>query len=164
MPQSITLRPVTPEDESFLLELYASTRADELALTGWDERQQRAFVEMQFAAQQHYYRAKFPEAEHSIILLNGRRAGRLYAARRPDEIRILDITVAVEERNAGVGSSILKSLIREAGEGGASVRIYVERFNPSLRLFERLGFSSVESMPSHFLMELRPAALPDASS
>ena len=155
-PGSITLRPVSPDDESFLLELYASTRADELALTNWDERQRKAFVEMQFAAQQHYYRTQFAGAEHSIILMGDRPAGRLYVARRPEEIRILDITVAVEDRGAGVGSSTLKELIREAEESGASVRIYVERFNPSLRLFERLGFSSIQETPSHFLMEWRP--------
>ena len=157
MPSSITLRPVSSEDEKFLLELYATTRADELALTGWNEQQRQAFVEMQFAAQQHYYRTRFPEAEHSIILLNDRPAGRLYVARRPEEIRILDITVAAKQRNAGIGSSILKGLMQEAEERETGVRIYVERFNPSLRLFERLGFSSIESTPTHFLMEWRPA-------
>lgn len=156
-PRSITLRPVSPEDGKFLLELYASTRADELALTDWDERQRQAFVEMQFAAQQHYYGTKFPEGEHSIIVVNDQPVGRLYVARRPEEIRILDITVAVERRNAGVGSSILKALIEEATERETSVRIYVERFNRSLGLFERLGFSSIESLPSHLLMEWRPA-------
>src|SRR5688500_912719 len=82
MSSSITIRPVTSEDERFLLEVYAATRADELALTDWNERQRQAFVEMQFAAQQHYYRTQFPEAEHSIIFLNELRAGRLYVARR----------------------------------------------------------------------------------
>ena len=156
MPSSITLRPVSPSDESFLLEVYASTRADELALTDWNQQQRQAFIEMQFAAQQHYYRAQFPEAEHSIILLNNIRAGRLYVARRKEEIRILDIAMAVEHRNAGIGSTILKGLIREAEERGTSVRIYVERPNPSLRLFERLGFSSAETTPTHFLMEWQP--------
>ena len=30
-----TLRPATPSDEPFLLQLYASTRTEELAQTGW---------------------------------------------------------------------------------------------------------------------------------
>jgi hypothetical protein len=38
------------------------------------------------------------------------------------------------------------------------VRIYVERLNPSLSLFKRLGFTSIEGTPSHFLMEWRPGA------
>lgn len=155
---SITLRPVSPDDERFLIEVYGSTRVDELNLTNWSQRERQVFVEMQFAAQQQYYRSRFPEAEHSIILLNDRRAGRLYVARMEEEIRILDIAMAAEYRNAGIGSSILARLMTEAEKSAKPVRIYVERFNPSLRLFERLGFSSVENTPSHFLMEWRPGA------
>ena len=155
---AITLRPVGPDDERFLIDLYGSTRADELNLTNWSQRERQAFIEMQFAAQQQYYRSRFPEAEHSIILVDDRRAGRLYVARREEEIRILDIAMAAECRNAGIGSSILAGLMTEAAKSAKPVRIYVERFNPSLRLFERLGFSSVENSPSHFLMEWRPSA------
>jgi len=53
---SITLRPVTPEDETILLELYASTRADEMSLVPWSDEQKRAFVLAQFNAQQLHYR------------------------------------------------------------------------------------------------------------
>ena len=155
---AVTLRPVSADDERFLIELYGSTRADELNLTNWSHRERQAFVEMQFAAQQQYYRSRFPEAEHSIILLSGRRAGRLYVARSEEEIRILDVAVAVEYRNAGIGSSILEGVMAEAAKSDKPVRIYVERFNPSMQLFERLGFSSVENTPSHFLMEWRPSA------
>jgi ribosomal protein S18 acetylase RimI-like enzyme len=158
IPSAITFRPVTPDDQGFLLALYGATRADELALTGWNESQRQAFVEMQFAAQQQYYRSQFPEGEHTIILLNERPAGRLYIARREREIRILDIIVADEHRRAGIGSSILKELIREAEKRETGVRIYVERLNPSLSLFKRLGFTSIEGTPSHFLMEWRPGA------
>lgn len=164
IPSSITFRPVSPDDEGFLLALYAATRADELALTGWDESQRQAFVEMQFAAQQQYYRSQFPEAEHSIILIDERPAGRLYIARSDREIRILDIVVADEHRRAGIGSSILKGLMREAENRETNVRIYVERFNPSLSLFTQLGFTSVESTPSHFLMEWRPGASREGQS
>jgi GNAT superfamily N-acetyltransferase len=155
---SITLRPVRPDDERFLMEVYAATRTDELNLTNWSQRERQTFIEMQFAAQQQYYRSRFPEAEHSIILLNDLRAGRLYVARTEEEIRILDIAMAAEYRNAGIGSSILKGLMAEAEKSERPVRIYVERFNPSLRLFERLGFSSIENTPSHFLMQWRPDA------
>ena len=153
---TITLRPVSAEDERFLLEVYGSTREDELNLTNWSHRERQVFIEMQFAAQQQYYRSRFPEAEHSIILLNDRRAGRLYVARSEEEIRILDIAIAVEHRNTGIGTSVLRGLMAEAAKTEKPVRIYVERFNPSLRLFERMGFSSVENTHSHFLMEWRP--------
>lgn len=147
------LRPVTRDDEPFLIAVYGSTRAEELALTEWDESQRNGFVKAQFLAQSHYYQTTFPEAEHHIILSDDRPVGRLYVAKVEREIRILDITVLPEHRNGGIGASILKGLLYESEETGTPVHIYVESFNPSLRLFERLGFRRVDVSGIHFLME-----------
>jgi len=150
---SIKLRPVGPDDYAFLLEVYASTRADEMALVPWTAEQRQAFVKMQFAGQQEHYQKTFPTASHQIILSGGRPVGRLYVARLEQEIRIVDITLLPPERNAGIGSSLLSELLDEAGRVGKVVRIYVENFNPSLRLFERLNFEPVEQHGIHLLLE-----------
>jgi hypothetical protein len=47
---SPTLCPVQPDDQAFLLELYAVTRLDELELTDWNEEQKQAFIKMQAGA------------------------------------------------------------------------------------------------------------------
>ena len=47
---AIALRPIRPDDRSFLLAVYASTREPELAAVPWDAAQKAAFVEMQFDA------------------------------------------------------------------------------------------------------------------
>ena len=60
---SITLRPVLPEDEQFLLEVYASTRADELAQIPWGQDQLRAFLKMQLNARDQSYRMYYPEID-----------------------------------------------------------------------------------------------------
>jgi RimJ/RimL family protein N-acetyltransferase len=153
---SITCRPVGPDDDAFLLEIYASTRADEMALVPWTAEQRQAFVRMQFTAQQEHYQKKYPTANHEIILSSGRPVGRLYVARLEQEIRIVDITLMPRERNAGIGSSSLRGLLNEAGCTGKVIRIYVENFNPSLRLFERLGFRQIERHGIHILMEWSP--------
>ena len=155
---SITCRPVGPDDHAFLLEVYASTRADEMALVPWNDDQQQAFVKMQFAGQQEHYQKTYPAANHHIILSNGRPVGRLYVARLEQEIRIVDITLLPPERNAGIGSSLLSDLVDEAGRMGKVVRIYVENYNPSLRLFERLNFKPVEQHGIHLLLEWSPNA------
>src|SRR5262247_3015820 len=54
----VSFRAVGPEDEPFLMEVYGSTRAEELALTGWDEQQRGAFLKMQLDAQHVHYRGK----------------------------------------------------------------------------------------------------------
>ena len=67
-PSNITLRPADPDDYDFLVEVYGSTRAEELALVPWTTEQQQAFVRSQFAAQQDHYAKKYPAASHDIIL------------------------------------------------------------------------------------------------
>ncbi len=74
-------------------------------------------------------------------------------ARLEDEIRIIDFTVRRDQRNAGVGSFQLRQLLREAETVGKAVRIYVEDFNPSLRLFERMGFKPIADEGMNLLLE-----------
>jgi Acetyltransferases len=141
----IALRPITPEDESFLFEVYASTRADEMKLVPWSEAQQEEFLRMQFAAQHKHYQSEYPDADYQIILLHDRSIGRLYVDRRAAEIRILDVTLLPEYRNRGIGSPLIQALIAEGKNTGKAVSIYVDNFGGAASLFERLGFSKVEN-------------------
>ena len=152
-PSSITLRPVGPDDHDFLLEVYASTRAEELALVPWTSEQSDAFVRSQFNAQQEHYLKTYPGASHDIIMSNGRPVGSLYVARLDQEIRIIDITLLPAERNVGIGSYLINQLLDEAKQTDKITRIYVEEFNPSLRLFQRLGFSPSEQHGIHLLLQ-----------
>lgn len=152
-PSNITLRPVGPDDYDFLVEVYGSTRAEEMALVPWTNEQRDSFIRSQLNAQQDHYLKTYPGASHDIISANGRPAGRLYVARLDQEIRIIDITLLPDERNVGIGSYLIKQLLDEAERTERPVRIYVEEFNPSLRLFERLGFSPSEQHGIHLLLE-----------
>jgi RimJ/RimL family protein N-acetyltransferase len=151
----VRLRPVEPADEPFLLKVYESVRAAELAQVPWSAQQKEAFLRMQFEAQLLHYRTHNPDATYDIILLKGQPAGRLYVARREKEIRILDITVLPENRNQGLGTPVIRDLMNEAAATGKALTIYVESFNPSLRLFERLGFSKAEEDGVLYLMQWR---------
>ncbi|HKG46062.1 MAG TPA: GNAT family N-acetyltransferase [Pyrinomonadaceae bacterium] len=150
---TITLRPVAPDDYDFLIEVYGSTRAEEMALVPWTNEQRDAFIRSQFNAQQDHYLKTYPGASHDIILSNGRPVGRLYVARLDQEIRIIDITLIPAERNVGIGSYLIKQLLDDANQTGKVTRIYVEEFNPSLRLFQRLGFSPSEQHGFHLLLQ-----------
>lgn len=153
---TITLRPVGPDDHEFLLSVYASTRADEMALVPWTDEQCEAFVRWQFSAQQEHYAEHYPTANHDVIMFAGRPVGRLYVARLDHEIRIVDITLLPAERNAGIGTYLLKQLLDEADQTNRITRIYVEEFNPSLSLFKRLGFSPSEQNGVHLLLQAEP--------
>lgn len=149
----VFLRPITPEDDSFLAGLYASTRAEELAVTGWSDEEKGAFCLKQFDAQSVHYRENYPGASLQVIERAGEPIGRLYVARWEREIRIMDIALIPKHRGAGVGTKLLRELQDEACSAGKSLTIHVERFNPALRLYERLGFQMVEDKGVYLLMK-----------
>ncbi len=156
---TITLRPVLESDRPLLFELYASTRQAEMEQVPWTHAQQHAFLAIQFAAQTEGYRAKSPHAAHEMICVDERPVGRLYLDRLPDRLHIMDITVAPELRNAGIGSEVLAGILAEADREGKLVDIYVETFNPSLSLFKRLGFRTA-SQDGFLLLLERPRTNP----
>jgi ribosomal protein S18 acetylase RimI-like enzyme len=149
----LRFRPAESHDYPLLLNLYASTRAEEMALTNWDQTQKEAFIKMQFDAQQSHYQAYHPKAEHLLILLDDMPVGRLYLEDRPEEIHILDITVSPERRGAGLGTRVVKELMAESSASGKSLTIYVESYNRSLGLFQRLGFQKAGELGYSHLMK-----------
>jgi len=160
----VALRAVRPEDEEFLLDVYASSRADEMALVPWDEAQKRAFLRQQFEAQAAQYFARFPEAEYSIILYKDRPVGRFWTGKSPREIRLLDIAILPEFQNQGIGAALVKALIEEAEEANLPLRHMVFKLNiDALRFYERLGFAPIEDVGAYIHMERAPAA-PQTSS
>src|SRR5438045_8641889 len=148
----ISLRPITAEDDSFLAGVYASTRAAELAQTGWNEEEKALFCRRQFDAQTAHYSANYPGASFQVIERDGEPVGRLYVARWEKEIRIVDITLLPEFRGAGIGTKLLRELQDEASSAGKSLTIHVERFNPAQELYQRLGFQQVEDKGVYLLM------------
>jgi GNAT superfamily N-acetyltransferase len=150
---AIGLRPASAADEQFLLEVYATTRSEEMALVPWSEDQKKSFVSAQFQAQQDHYQKTYPDARHDVILLDGHAVGRLYVARLETEIRIVDVTLMPNYRKRGIGSALLRDLKEQANELRLPLRIYVETFNPSFLFFTHRGFVSGEQQGIHVLME-----------
>lgn len=153
MANAIQLRRICDDDREFLFRVYASTRAEELQQVPWDEQAKHNFLASQFGAQHRYYQQRFPHAEFQVILQEGEPAGRLYVDRRNDEIRIIDIALLPEFQRGGIGSELLKALLAEAAAAQLPVRIHVEKLNPALRLYERLGFRRTEDQDVYLLME-----------
>ena len=151
----VTYRSITDNDREFLYQLYASTRTEELALTDWDEAQKEAFLRMQFNAQHTHYQTYYAGAKFQIILLNDELIGRLYIAHWKSEIRLIDIALLPVHRGKGLGAAIIKKILAEAAAAGLPVRIHVEKFNPALRLYERLGFRPIEDKGVNWFMEWR---------
>jgi hypothetical protein len=90
------------------------------------------FLTQQFEAQHHHYQTYYVGHRSTIVLCAGEPIGGLYVAHWE----------------------------REGERAGSRVSIHVERFNPALRLYRRLGFRVVEERGApYYLMDWRPPAV-----
>jgi GNAT superfamily N-acetyltransferase len=158
--QNISLRPVQPTDEEMLRVLYSSSREHELAQVPWTPEQKHTFVLTQWQAQKRNNAIEHPHASHVLVCREGIPVGRLYLDRSGETFHILDVTLLPEHRNRGTGTYLLGEIMSEAARAGKAVTIFVESFNPSLRLFQRLGFTAVEQKGFHVLMKWCARSLP----
>jgi len=155
----ITLRPVQPADELFLFELYASTRADELAALAWDAATRQLFLRQQFQAQQAHYQSYYPTGDHQIICVAGVAAGRIYIERSVEKLHLLDIALLPAQRGRGIGGALMEVLLAETAQAALPVTLYVYRFDQRvLGWYERLGFAIIGDTGMYYLMERRQAA------
>lgn len=162
---AVHLQPVTPADEGVLLAIYAATRADEVALTGWNATTAAAFVRMQFDAQSTHYRQSHPAAQHALVVVGAHPAGRLWVDRSETALHVLDIALLPAWRGLGIGGLCLQRLLDEAAADGKTVTIHVETGNPARRLYERLGFAAQGPVRGiHQLMVWRAAATGQADT
>src|ERR1044071_7387946 len=113
-PESITTRSVKPEDQRFLVELYKSSRGDDLRGLGWDEQRISEFLDMQYAAQQNFHASDYRDAADELILLEDKPIGRLLIELRPHEIRCIDLGLLPEYRERGLGTGIIQKLKDQA--------------------------------------------------
>jgi len=136
----LSLRPAIPTDDTFLLALYGSTRAEELAAIDWPEQQKQLFLRSQFETQRRCY----PTADNQIILLQERPVGRIMVNRAAEAILLVDISLLPETRNAGIGTRLIRDLLSEAAAAAKPVKLHVLAASAARRLYERLGFREIE--------------------
>lgn len=154
--QDFALRPESDDDIPFLMRLYASTRERELAAIPWSAEQKQAFLASQFQAQRHHYRTHFDGCAFDVLEYSGIPVGRLYLDVRPSRLHVIDIALLPEWRGKGVGTAIFEALQALGRASGRSVGIFVEKFNPALRLYRRLGFTDIADHEVYLEMEWLP--------
>lgn len=150
----VTLRASTGDDREFLVGLYGSTRTD-LMLLPLDGDQRDALVRMQFHAQDLHYRQANPDASFDVVEVEGRPIGRLYVDGRADDIRIIDISLVPQHRNAGIGSALVRAVQHEAAASDRTVSLHVATDNRAAGLYERLGFRPAADLGVYRLLEWR---------
>jgi len=157
--QPFLLRPAAPDDDAFLRALYRATREPEIAAWGWPEPQITAFCDMQFLARSEGYRRDYPEAEYLVICAAHEGSiGRLTRARCEDRLALVDIAMLPAFRGHGAGTWAIRLLQQEAAAHAVPLDLHVERANPALALYRRLGFVVVSDDGIRFGMRWAPGS------
>lgn len=152
------LRPLRDADLPWLCDLYASTRAEEMALVPWPELVKRQFMEQQFALQHRHYVTHYPEADFwAIEHRHHGVSGNCYLLRTPPEHLIVHISLFPRARNGGLGSALIRQCQAQAMAQGCGVRLHVLQSNTGARrLYERLGFVAGDDEGAHLSMRWTP--------
>jgi len=159
---ALTLRRVGPDDEEFLVALYASTREEELAQVEWAEGQKDQFLRWQYGLQRSEYQTRFPDADYYIVLMDNQAAGRIWIGRDHQQIRLLDIALLPGFQNRGIGTILIRRLIDEASQTNKFLRHMVFVLNNDAhRFYEKLGFAVIEDLGAYKHMEWRPEGSSD---
>ncbi|MGH7443052.1 MAG: GNAT family N-acetyltransferase [bacterium] len=153
---SVTLREAGEADLKFLYQVYASTRAEEMAATGWSAAQAEAFLREQFRLQDTHYRKHYPGALFQVVLVDREPAGRLYEYADGKSVRVMDIALLPSFQRRGIGGILLRSLMDRADAGGWLLNLHVEFNNPIRDWYLRLGFKESPGDGVYVFME-RPA-------
>jgi GNAT superfamily N-acetyltransferase len=154
----LALRPRTDADLAFLAELYAATREEELRPVEWSSEQKLAFLRDQFEKQHAHYLLHYPTAEWFVIEHEGIPIGRFYVARTEGEIRLMDVSLLAEWRGRGTGTALMRALTERADSLGLMLGLHVEPYNPALRLYQRFGFTTVETRGVYLFMQRQVGA------
>lgn len=152
----LTFRRISDDDMPFLARVYASTRKETLAAVSMTDMQRAAILLLQFRAQHAHFQQHYPQADMLVVMGGGDDIGRLYLARWPARHGIIDIALLPEYRRHGAGGVMLRDLTEEAAAAGKDVSILVEKFNPAMRLYRRLGFVTEEDKGVYDLMRWSP--------
>ncbi|MCW1886298.1 GNAT family N-acetyltransferase [Luteolibacter flavescens] len=157
---TVSLRPEVPEDRDFLVDLYLSTRDDEAGFRDLPPAERTRWLVQQYEWQTLSYRQTYPHAWFTIVMVEGRPAGRLYVARMTDCLRVMDISLLPEFRGHGIGTQLLKNVQAEGQRTQVPVRLEAVIGDPVQGFYQRLGFRIIRTSAMRHTMEWTPPRPP----
>jgi ribosomal protein S18 acetylase RimI-like enzyme len=135
--------------------------ADYLWLWSLNRETMRTYVEQTWGKwdddwQAERFRKNFRPDHVQVIVLDGHDAGLLHVERSPEEINLVNIQIAPEFQNRGLGTEVMHALLAEARREKLPLRLQVLKVNPARRLYERIGFAVVAETETHYQMRWTP--------
>ena len=139
----ITTRQVSVADYDFLLALRSETMGRYAEkIYSWDED-----------TQEEYFRKTFKPKDMKIIQCAGTDVGMCYVVEEDECYSIKRMEILPEYQNRGIGTEILRKILKRAEQEDKTVRLRVFKINPARRFYERHGFQITGETETHYYME-----------
>ena len=134
------LRPAEAGDREFLYALNEATMREHVEkVWGWNDSEQLAFFDN-----------RFQPDEWQVIQADGEDVGVLIVRDNDDELYLAEIEILPEWQGLGIGSAVVRSLMRDAVARQKPLTLRVLHVNGRARaLYERLGFRSFKEIETH---------------
>jgi len=155
--RGLVLRWLDSDDLPWLRDLYATTRADEMAPLPWSAAQKRHFLDQQFTLQHDHFVRYYGGADFlAIAHCDGQPIGRYYVA-RGDSFHVVDIALTPAYYRQGIGTALIEHTHAEAVDRRRDVLLHVNKLNDrAVKLYSRLGFAVSGDVGSHWQMRWSP--------
>lgn len=138
-----TTRQVAGADYDFLFALRIEAMGSYAEkIYGWDEDTQK-----------EYFRKTFKPEDMKIIQWAGIDVGMCYVVEKDDCYFIKRMEILLKYQNRGIGTEILRKILKRAEQQNKTVRLRVFKINPARRFYERHGFQITGETETHYQME-----------
>jgi GNAT superfamily N-acetyltransferase len=140
------LRPALPGDYSWAFELVRAALGEYVTRTwGWDE-----------TLQQQLFAEEFERQPGQIIQVHDQDVGVLVVEERSDELYLRRLLLLPEHQNHGLGTDIVRGLLKRAADTGRPLSLHVLKANTrAAALYEREGLRVVRADQIRALMRTR---------
>ncbi len=144
MSPSVSLVAATDDDRSFIFDTYSSVMRPYVEWAwGWDE-----------AFQRNGFWKAHRIADFRLIRVDGKPAGGLCIRQEKGERTLQMLILRPEHQSKGIGGTLVQREIDSARLAGEPLKLWVVQVNPARRLYERLGFSTMEAVNRLYLMRI----------
>jgi ribosomal protein S18 acetylase RimI-like enzyme len=143
--QGVAIRKAIEADFEFLFELHRQALGPYVEQTwGWDDVWQR-----------DYFKKHFLPRPCEIIELQGKRIGCMRVEDQKECVFLDYIAIMPAHQRIGLGTHLVRTVLKRASDRGVPVRLKVLRVNPAKSLYERLGFETIGADQYRFYMEAK---------
>jgi ribosomal protein S18 acetylase RimI-like enzyme len=138
----MNLRDAAPADADLVYQIKYQAYAEHAIRSygSWDEAFQRRYT----AGNLHCTK---------IVLVDDTPVGWIACKEEVKQIEILDLHILPGYQRKGIGGKLISGIWERAARSGKEVHLSVLKTNPSITLYERLGFIAVGQTETHILMK-----------